>query len=200
MRQILIALGTFAFLITGATAATHPIMIRGKIVTVKGDDLSIKTRGGKTVELKLAEGYSVGTVKKASLSDIKPNSYIGTAALPQPGGVLKALEVNIFPASQRGVGEGSRAWNLAPHSRMTNAPVTGMVKGAKGDVLTLTYKGGEKKVLVSPGTPIVMDEPGAKSDMKPGVGILAFAAVKTADGSYKAKRIIVGKNGVNPPQ
>lgn len=139
-------------------------------------------------------------MKKATLSDIKPNTYIGAAAVPGPNGTLKALEVHIFAPAQRGLGEGSHAWDLAPHSTMTNAPVTGIVDSAKGRMLTLTYHGGQKKVLVSPGTPIVASVPATATDVKPGVGIVVIAAFKNPDGSYKASRIIVGKDGVNPPQ
>lgn len=201
MRQAII-IATLSLFTAAASAAaqTHPIMIRGTITAVKGDDLTIKTREGETADVKLAKGYRVSTVAKATLADIKPDSYIGTAAMPQPNGTLKAMEIHIFPASQRGTGEGSRPWDLAPHSTMTNAPVTGIVNSADGRVLTLTYKGGQKKVVVPVGIPIVMSEPATSADVKPGAGINVAGAVKTADGSYTTSRITVGKDGVNPPQ
>ena len=197
---VIVPIAVAPFLATMAVAQARPVRIRGEIVAVKGDHLTIKTRAGRTIKLDLAKGYAVGTVAKASLADIKPNDYVGTAAIPQSNGMLKALEVHIFPPAKRGVGEGFHAWDLAPHSSMTNAPVTGIVKSAHGSVLTLTYHGGRKKVLVSPGTPIVRDEKGSPADVKPGVGVLAFAAKKTGSDDYAAGRIVVGQDGVNPPQ
>lgn len=47
MRQSLTIIATLALLIEGAAAQTHPIRIRGTIISAKGDDLTVKTRQGK---------------------------------------------------------------------------------------------------------------------------------------------------------
>src|SRR6266511_136763 len=84
----------------------------------------------------------------------------------------QAPEVHIFPESSRGTGEGHRPWDLQPGSTMTNANVEKveqvMVEKAQGQLLTLKYKDGEQKVLISPGTPIVRNVPGDRSLLKPG--------------------------------
>ena len=200
MNRALILTAIWASLATPAFAKAPPIRIRGTIVSTAGDRLVIKTRDGKTVNLDLAKDYSVGGVKKASLSDIKPNVYVGSAAVKLRNGLYRALEVHIFPASKRGVGEGSRAWDLAPHSMMTNAPVTGIVKNANGRILTLTYPGGQKKILVGPDTPVVAEAKATHVDVKPGAGVVVLAASREGGGSYAAKRIIVGLGGIVPPQ
>jgi hypothetical protein len=202
MQKILMAAMGLG-LVVGATAAvaqTNPtVRLRGTIEKVDGNVLSIKSREGQNVTLKLDDNYSASVVIKASLADIKPNSFIGTAAMPIPDGTLKAIEVHIFPEAMRGTGEGFRDFDLQPKSTMTNATVTGIVESADGRVLTLTYKGGEKKVVVPANAPIVTYEPGKKEDVKPGIGIIVVAAEKLPDGTFRANRITIGRNGVNPP-
>lgn len=183
-----------------AYAQTNPtVRIRGTIEKVDGDVLTIKSREGDTLTLHLTPDYTVGTVVKASLADIKQGSFVGTSAIPQPDGTLKALEVHIFPEAQRGTGEGFRPWDLQPGSTMTNATVTSSVNSVDGHTLTLTYKGGEKKVIIPPNIPIVMNAPADKSDVQAGVPISVSRAQKLPDGTLQASRITVGKNGVAPP-
>jgi hypothetical protein len=82
---------------------------------------------------------------------------------------------------------------------MTNGTVSGSVESADGRTLTINYKGGEKKVVVPPSTPIVTFAPGGKDDIKAGAGIAVLAAEKLPDGTFHTNRVIVGRNGVNPP-
>lgn len=190
---------SLAFVVTAALGQVTPIVrISGSIEKVEGNILSIKSSDGETFTLKLDNNYSTAVVSKASLADIKPNSYVGTAALPMPDGRLRALEVHIFSEDLRGMGEGSHATDLQPGSTMTNAAVAGNVEVADGRVLTLTYKGGEKKVFVPPNAPIAWYESGTKDDVKLGAGI-KVRAEKLPDGSFKANSITVGRNGFNPP-
>ena len=65
----------------------------------------------------------VSEVYPISLADIKPGSYIDTAAMPQADGTQLALEVLVFSEAARGSGEGHHPWDLRPDSSMTNATV-----------------------------------------------------------------------------
>jgi hypothetical protein len=111
--------GSFALSIA-ALAASPPMNVRGTIAQIDGNIIDIKERDGGIAKVHLADNAKIVSVAKASLSDIKPGSFIGTAATPGADGKLQAIEVHIFPESMRGAGEGSRAWDLAPKSSMTN--------------------------------------------------------------------------------
>jgi hypothetical protein len=112
--------------------------------------LTVKSRDGQTTyKVKMADNVAVRGVVKASLSDIKQNSFIGVTGMPQADGSQRAVEIHIFPEALRGTGEGHRPW------AMTNATVAQMVKGVEGDEITLKYKDGEKKIVVAPNTTIV---------------------------------------------
>ena len=130
-------------------------------------------------------------VEKASIADVKTGDFIGSGAMPQPDGTQKAVEVHIFAEAMRGTGEGFRPWTQ-PGSTMTNGTVGATVTGVSGPVITVKYKGGEQKIVVPPGTPIVKYVIGNMSALKPGVKFRVTAALKQPDGSFNVGRINVG--------
>jgi hypothetical protein len=188
-----------------ATASTAwaqqppPMRIRGTIEAVDGSLLTIKSREGDTLKVRMTDNVAVFGVAKTELSEIKEGSYIGVTAMPEPDGTQKAVAVHIFPENQRGAAEGFRPWDQRPNSTMTNATVAQTVKGTDGQNILVKYKDGEKKVVVPPGTPIVTFVAGDKSEVKPGVKIIIFGAAKKDDGTLEANRVNVGRDGITPP-
>ena len=71
--------------------------------------------------------------------------------------------MHIFPESMRGTGEGHYDWDLKPQTKMTNANVEQTVAGVDGQMLSVKYKDGEKKVLVTPETAVVTYVTGDRS-------------------------------------
>jgi hypothetical protein len=174
--------------------------VRGTVEAVDGPMLTVKSRDGQmTYHVKLADNAAVRGVIKASLTDIKDNSFIGVTGMPQADGSQKAVEIHIFPDALRGSGEGHRPWDLMPNSTMTNAAVAKMVKGVDGNEITLKYKEGDKKIVVMPETVIVAFVPGDKSELKPGAKIFIGGAAKKDDGTLEAAAINVGRDGLTPP-
>ena len=190
-------LGQAAWADTARANTAPPSRIRGTIDAMSGQTLSITDRDGAKVSVALRTGTTVTEIAPAKLADIKPGSYIGTAAMPQPDGSLMAMEIQVFPERMRGVGEGNRPWDLRPQSTMTNGTV-GSVTGTAGRVLTLKYAGGEKKVTVPEQAPIITYEPGNVAMLKPGAHVLILAS-KTPDGGWTADRVSVGRDGLVPP-
>ena len=184
-----------------ATSAQQPpaVRIRGTIEAVDGPLLTVKSREGTDMKVRLTDNVAVFGVASTAMSEIKPGSYIGVSAMPEPDGTQKALAVHIFPESQRGAAEGFRPWDLRPNSTMTNATVAQTVAGTDGQNITVKYKDGEKKVVVPPGTPIVTFLVGDKSELKPGAKIIIFGATKKDDGTLEANRVNVGRDGITPP-
>jgi hypothetical protein len=188
-----------------AAAASYPALaqqsqgerVRGTIEKLDGNVLSVKSNEGHAMKIRLSDDARVIGVVKASMADIKPGSFIGSAATPQPDGSQKALEVHIFPETMRGTGEGHRPYFI-PNSTMTNGTVGNPVKGVEGNAVMLSYKGGEKKIVVPPGVPIVRYEIGDKSDLKPGAAFTILSAVKKSDGTLETSRVNVGRDGAVP--
>jgi hypothetical protein len=173
--------------------------LRGTIEKVDGSVLTLKPATGADVKLALTGEARVVAVVKASMADIKENIFLGSAAMPQPDGSQKAIEVHIFPEQMRGTGEGHRPYAPVPNSTMTNGAASGAtVAGVDGSTIIVKYKDGEKKIVVPPGTPIVRYEIGSHADLKAGAHFTVLAATKKPDGSFEANRINVGRDGVTP--
>lgn len=191
--------GTLIAATIGFTAfAADQIRIRGTVESLDGSTLSVKTREGTDARIMLKEGWKISSVAKASVNDIKEGDFVGIASLPTQDGGNGALEVLIFPAAMKGTGEGSYAWDLKPNSSMTNATVANAVKSVDGHTLTVTYKGGEKKISIPDGTPIVTFAPAEVADLKSGATVF-IPSDKASDGSITTSRVVVGTNGVVPP-
>jgi hypothetical protein len=175
------------------TAAPHKL--RGTIDAISDGSLSVTGRDGTKLVYKLAPATSVVGVSRITAAAIKPGSYIGTAALQQADGTLKALEVHVFPPSMKGIGEGQRPWDQGATSVMTNGLV-GDVVGTDASSFTVKYGNKESTVVVSPNTPIVAMQPADRSLLVPGAKVIVFTA---PDDPQTAARIAVGEQGLTPP-
>lgn len=195
---IALAMVTASTLYALAQQPPTPTRVRGTVESVDSDTLAVKSRSGEDVKLHMAGNMVVLGLTKITLSDIKVGSFIGTTTVPGPDGVLKAVEVHVFPENMRGTGEGSRPYDLKPNSSMTNATVAESVVGNDGHTLLVKYKDGEKKVQVTPDTPVVTYVPGDKADLKAGAKVIAFMK-KLPDGSFETDRVSVGRDGLTPP-
>ena len=80
---------------------------------------------------------------------------------------------------------------------MTNGTVDTTVKAVEGQVLTVKYKDGEKKIVITPESTIRAYVTGDKSELKAGAAIATFAT-KKPDGSFEPSRINVGRDGIAP--
>jgi hypothetical protein len=179
--------------------AQDTVRVRGTIERVEGPVYVVKTRDGAELKVALAEPGLVVALVKASMADIKPGLFVGSTGMPQPDGSQKAIEVHIFPEAMRGTGEGHYPWDLQADSTMTNANVEESVASVDGQTLTLKYKTGEKKIVVTPQTVIIIYAPGDKNELKAGTKIFIGAAKKQADGTLLTPRINYGKDGLTPP-
>jgi hypothetical protein len=195
-RRTFVAAITLSFF-AGAAVAQQPGRIRAEIVKADGAALSIKTRDGAVLDVKVADDARVSALVKASIADIKTDSFVGIAGMPQPDGSIEAFSVHMFLPAQRGVVPDRHGpWDAPPGSTMTNAYVESMVAGKDGDVLMVKYKDGEKKIVMTPRTVIAAVAPGNKSELKVGAHIVIFASEKQADGSLLAKVLYVGRDVV----
>jgi hypothetical protein len=192
------ALGVAAIAIAltvSAALAQQPGRIRGQIEKTDGDMLALKTRDGAMLNVKVDEKARVSALVKATLADIKKDSFIGIAGVPQPDGSIEAYSIHLFLPAQRGVVPDRHGpWDGRPNSTMTNAYVEDIVQSKDGETLMVKYKDGEKKVVVTPQTVIAAAAPGSKDELKAGAQIIIFGWDKQADGSVLAKVMYVGRD------
>jgi hypothetical protein len=196
---MVVATTSLALAATSAMAQNAPrTNVRGTVISQNSSTLKIKSRDGKIVEVALADGWKIASVARASLTSIKPGDYVGIASMPNAKGD-RALEVLILPPAMKGLGEGSHGYDLKPKSSMTNASVTNLVKGVRGQMVTLSYNGGQQKTItIPPSAPVVTLSSATPADLKLGAAVF-IPAEGAAGGKLMAHQVIVGKNGVVPP-
>jgi hypothetical protein len=182
----------------GALAQQKTVRISGTVESFDGHVLAIKSPALGEMKVNLPDDVKVFGVSKATLADVKPGAFIGVGGMPQADGSQRAIQVTVFAESQRGLGEGFRPWSQRPHGTMTNATVAETVKSVEGQRLTLKYRGGEKTILVPPGTTILAYSVGDKRELKPGAHVAIVRAQKQANGSLSAGRVNVGRGSVQP--
>jgi hypothetical protein len=202
MKKLLIAGLMAAALTAPAVAQQTTTHVRGVIASLAGNVLTVAAPiGSATTAVTLAPNVRVQYVVKSSLAAIVPGSWVGSAAVPQVDGTLRALEVHVFPPGLT-PGAGSRPYDLTPTSTMTNGSVTTIgttkVDKVSARVITITYDGGEKNVVVPPDTPIVTYAPADASALVLGAHV-NIIATQNADGTLTAASVSVGKDGLVPP-
>jgi hypothetical protein len=147
---------------------------------------------------KIDDKTRVSALVKATLADIKTDSFVGIAGMPQPDGSIQAFSIHLLLPAQRGVVPDRHGpWDARPGSTMTNAYVENSVTSKDGETLMVKYKDGEKKIIVTPQTMIAAAAPGSKDELKPGAHIIIFGSEKQADGTILIKTMYVGR-GLTP--
>jgi hypothetical protein len=181
-----------------APFAQQPGRIRGQIESIDGSNAVLKLRDGGTMKLKIADDARVSALTKASVDDLKDDTFVGIAGVVRPDGSIEAYSVHIFLPAQRGVvADRHTPWDGRPNSTMTNAYIEGTPTGtADTHSFKVKYKDGEKTITVTPQTGIARAAPGSKDELKPGVQIIIFASTKEGDTTV-AKVLYVGR-GITP--
>ncbi|HUL88010.1 MAG TPA: hypothetical protein VLU23_07500 [Pseudolabrys sp.] len=182
----------------GTLAQQQTLRVVGTVEGFDGRVLAVKSDKLGEVKVNLTADATVFGVVKAALADVKPGSYIGVGAMPQPDGSQRAIQVTILTEFQRGLGEGHRPWDARPNSTMTNGTVDQAVASVDGQVVMVKYKEGEKKIVVPPDAVILAYMAGDKSELKLGAHIAIVRAVKKPDGMMETNRVNVGRGEVVP--
>jgi hypothetical protein len=128
----------FAGAALAQTPDVKPERIRGDIVSLQGDILTVHCRSGDTVSIEVKPDVEVSALKTISLSDVKPGSYVGAEAIAGSDGKMTAASLLVFPDAARGTNEGHFAYDFGPHSTMTNANVDTVVTANNGRELKLS--------------------------------------------------------------
>jgi hypothetical protein len=179
-------------------SAQETVRIRGTVERIDGPVYVVKNRDGAELKLTVTDNPLFVVIVPSKMTDIKQGMFVGSAGMMREDGIQKAIEVHIFPESMRGTGEGHYDWDLLPKSKMTNANVEQAVTGVDGQTLSVKYKDGEKKLLVTPETVVVTYEMGKREEIQPGTRIFVAGAKKQPDGPVQTPRITYGRNGQAP--
>ncbi len=188
MKTILVAALAGALALAGGAAeAQKPTRVRGTVSAFDGAVLSVKTRGGKGVDIQVAEKTVIVYTQPIGIGDIRPGDFLGVTSVKGENDSLTAFEVRRFP---KPLNPGHRPFAGRSDQTMTNATVDAVVHSAKGRELTLTYKGGSQKIVVPENASISMLVPGKRSQLVAGARVNLTARPRD-DGKLTAVRIQV---------
>jgi len=182
-------------MLASLSANAQNMRVRGTITSLDGDVLSVKTREGKDIKIKLAPDAQVATAKKVPASEFKPGSYVGVTSLKGADGHLVAKRVHALGPQ---VPQMHGAWDSIPDSMMTNSTITSITRAGSGNELTLKNKDGEQKILVNAQTEYFNFAPGTRADLKKGETI--FTGARVDGDKLLTQRVAVSKDGFKPPQ
>jgi hypothetical protein len=188
---VIIATGGVFTLMVGSLAglAQTPkiVRIRGSVVSLDGATLVVKSSDGANLSVHLSDNVRISGLSKGSMADIKAGVFIGTIAVPQEDTQLRNLAVVVFPATVHGA-------NDLPLELTANDLMGSIVKRVDGRVVTVAYKGGERRITIGPATTIVTVTPADKSEIKPGAMVL-LAGQKQPDGILNAASVSISRDG-----
>lgn len=220
MRVLVSILAVSLIASTALAAPPAPVRMKGTIESFAAPTLTVKTSDGKTEVITLAPNAKIIANEKSSLSDIKPNDFVASAAVTGPDGKLHSQELRIFPEALRGLGEGQYPMD-APNRSMTNATVQEVAgaASAKGGTLKLTFHGstsaasggctghasgpgkgnctGQTELVVDPKVPVMRWVLGDVSWLEKGKAVSLFAAAGP-DGKLTSHGVVVEHNGIKP--
>jgi hypothetical protein len=187
----------FALLALTAVASAHAQnRLRGTITAMDGDLMTIKSRDGRDLQIRLAPDVQVAVPKRASADDFKQGAFVGVTSVKGPDGRLVARRVHALgPTTPSGH---IANWDGMPNSLMTNGNIESRAQMSGGDEIVLKYKDGEQKILATPQTEYYTFTNGSRADLKPGEQI--FTGAKPDGSKFVTGRVVVSKDGVNPPQ
>ena len=189
MKSIITSLLLGCLALSIAVDAQNPVRVRGSVAGVSGDVLTVNSREGTVSEIQLTPKVTIVATKPIALSDIKPNDFVGVAAMKRPDGTLVAAEVRRFPAP---LNEGHRPSDFQPGATMTNATVSATVQATEGRELILTYKGGSQKIVVPQNLPISELVDADRSALVPGAEV-NLTATEDSQSKLVAQRIQVSR-------
>lgn len=180
-----------------AAAPAAPTVVRGAVLSLAGNVLTVKPEKGAPEKIELAPTWSVAVMKPVAIDAIQPGSFIGTSEMPGKGDKGRSLEVHVFPPGVK-MGEGHYGWDLKPGSMMTNGTVGKVKSGAKGRELEVSYTTGMRRIVVPPKVPVVQITDADRGVVKKGVSVFVMAMPKPAGGLVTGA-VGVGADGAKPP-
>src|SRR5271156_1930912 len=166
-----------------------PARVRGVVDKLDGQTLTVKSREGEVLTIALAPDVAIQTLVKKSIADIKPGDFVASTGIKDKDGKIHAIEVRIFPAATP---DGGRqfAWDLGPDSVMTNATVGTVSQTPNGQLVHVTFSGGESEYTIGPDVPILAGADGDKGLLVPGAAVFVLA-MKQDDGKTTSARLYV---------
>lgn len=194
-----VAAGVAAAALAAGTAAAQapPENIRGRVVELTKDTISVELSGGARADMYLSPDWSVQVMHPIRLEDIPAGRFVGAIERPQPEGHGLASEVHMFLPGVR-MGEGQAPWDRPPGSTITHGDIGALTDTPQGKAFELSYPGGTRKIIAPPGIPVVLINNEGRENIKVGIEVFILAWPQP-DGRRRVDAVATGEGGTLPP-
>jgi hypothetical protein len=172
--------------------AGMPLPMQGKVQSLQGNTLTVIGADSKVQTVTLAADARIQRSERKTISDIRAGEFVGSTSVLGSDGQRHAKEVHIIPASMGDNGGGHFAMGPNPAQTMTNGNIDGVVSGAQGETLTISYKGGSQKIIVDPETSVTAMVDAGRSALTPGTEVNVMTA-PDASGKTIARTVLIGR-------
>ena len=203
----LVATVALAPLVSGQniTGQTGSYFLRGKVAVIQADQITVVPHtGGVPVSAPLVAGWTAAYINPADERIVAVGNLVNIVETDQPDGISWALHVDLLAArdTPSAIPQG-RTWSQIPGRDEFGAwgtlgRIASVEKNERGLLVEIAWPEGRHRQIIPPGTPMVVNEPGDASIVKPGENV-AVILQKGPDGKPFARRVLVGSKGTVPP-
>jgi hypothetical protein len=206
-------LAAAALVTQAACADDSSVRIHGVVSLFDGNDLVIKSDSGKAVTVRVPPEARLVHRRMLTLSDVKTGDFVGSLALRDATGRLRALGLRVFQNAAETGGEGQNPVSTDPSRIVTDGSVSAV--SVSDGRLTLSFHGstaaagsddctgraapggwgctGSADLVVARGVPIVAISSGDASLLRAGA-IVSVTAIADAASVLSATAVTVERD------
>lgn len=188
--MLIAALMTIPAATWAQTPPPSPTPFSGTLVSVNGDNVTLKNKDGKEVVVQMTPGWTVSIPRVAEAGAIKPGSFVATANASVDANSGKSTELRVLEPGYRPE-EGTHGMEGSAN-QMTHGTVANATKTSAGVELNVTYPGGSRRIIVPSEVTVTFFDPQDRNSLKPGVGVSGVTR-KGPDGIFRAGRLVLTK-------
>jgi hypothetical protein len=185
----------------GTAPTPRPIFftVRGRVVALTADRISVQEANGAITHMHLASEWSVQVMRGIGFDDLELGRFVGAIEAPGAGddGDARALSVHMFLPGVR-MGEGSQPWDRPFGSRMVQGELASAGPTSDGYAMELAYTGGRRRLTSSRDTPVVLINNEGRENTRVGIEVFVLAWPEP-DGRLRADAVATGDEGRLPP-
>ena len=159
----------------------------GTLVSFDDQRVTLQEADGQAVTVAMTPGWTVSVVRPADNRVIQPGDFVASANTVVDAATGHSTELRILEPGYRPE-QGTHPTAPGSATLMTHGSVQAVEAGTGEVVLTITYPGGGRRLIVPDGVKVTRSDPLARSVLQPGMRI-SLVTRRGADGVARAGRV-----------
>jgi hypothetical protein len=160
--------------------------------------LAVETGNGQVLHAMINPRSKIALLKPADFSDLQEGTYIASNGIDKGNDLMEANNLRIIDETMRGVAEGYRPFHGGVDNAVTmNAKIVSISTSVVPAEINVRLRGRDMKIVLADGAPILFQNVGDATALKPGVPVSVFT-VRSRTGSTDVVRVDIGQGGYVP--